>query len=444
MVFRGDNNPLTHRHMRNDTITMTTKELSRYEIIKQIIAQRINGTEAAKQLRLSIRQVKNLKRKVKECGPQGIIHGNRGRPGNRSMASAKIAKAQKIVSKLYPDFKPGFAAEKLQEKHGIKMSSEKLRQLMTAWGFWKPKPRKQNKEYRAWRPRKECFGEMEQFDGSYHTWFEDRAEKCCLLLSIDDATGTITRAEFGDSESVPEVFDFWDAYVREQGKPLSIYLDKYSTYKNIQAAAKDDPELLTQFQRAMDTLNIGLITAHSPQAKGRVERVFETLQDRLVKELRLAGISAIPEANKFLETYIPKFNKQFGVQPAKRGNLHRKLILQETQQLPHVFSRHSTRLVSNDFTIRFKNQWIQLQEQQPVLVRRKETVFMEEWLDSSLHILLRRKELNFQILPERPAKIQVPVPALTTARTPWKPPTDHPWRKQFILHQKQKVESSIS
>lgn len=435
-------NPLTQWHMHQDTITMTTRELSRYEVIKQLVAQKINGTEAAKRLGLSVRQVKNLKRRVRERGPQGIIHGNRGRPSNRTMSPQTAEQAKKIVSRLYRDFKPGFAAEKLAENHGITMSGEKLRQLMASWGFWKPKPRKQNKEYRAWRPRKECFGEMEQFDGSYHAWFEDRAEPCCLLLSIDDAQGVITKAEFGNSESVKEVFGFWLQYVKGQGKPRTIYLDKYSTYKNIQAAARDNPELLTQFQRAMGSLNIELITAHSPQAKGRVERVFATLQDRLVKEMRLAGISAIPEANRFLETYLLRFNAQFGVQAAKRGNAHRKLVAQEHLELPHIFSVHSTRQVANDFTLRFKSQWIQLEQKQPVLVRRKETVLMEEWLDGSLHILLRGKELNFQILSGRPRKIQVPVPALTTARPSWKPPADHPWRKQFILHQAQKVESA--
>ncbi|MEK6834588.1 MAG: ISNCY family transposase, partial [Thermoproteota archaeon] len=364
--------------MHQDIITMTIRELSRYEVINQLIAQHINGTEAAKMIGLSVRQVKNLKARVQKYGAKGLMHRARGRVSNRGIKAEIRHRAERNLKKFYADFGPTFAREKLQERHRITLGKETVRQIMIGMGLWKPNPRKQNKEYRAWRPRKEYVGDMEQFDGSYHPWFEDRADRCCLLLSIDDATGTITRAEFGQSESVPEVFGFWDGYVKERGKPLSIYLDKYSTYKNIQATAKDDPELLTQFQRAMDTLGIELISAHSPQAKGRVERVFETLQDRLVKELRLAGISTIPEANRFLQIYIPKFNEQFGVQPVKRGDLHRKLTDQEIQQLPHIFSRHSIRSVANDFTIRFKNQWIQLQERQPVLVRRKETVLMEE------------------------------------------------------------------
>jgi transposase len=428
--------------MANQTITMSKRELSRYEVITQLIAQQINGTEASKLLSLTVRQVKNLKRKVKEHGAEALIHQSRGRPSNRSMPEEKVTKIRKIVLEKYRDFGPTLAQEKLREDYTIQISDESLRGLMIDWGLWKSKPRKANKEFRAWRPRKEYIGEMEQFDGSYHHWFEDRAGECCLLASIDDAAGTITRAEFGESESVSEVFGFWDGYVREQGKPLSIYLDKYSTYKNIHASAKDDPELLTQFQRAMKQLDIEPICAHSPQAKGRIERLFGTLQDRLVKELRLAGISTIPEANRFLVGYLPKFNAQFGVRPAKKRDLHRKLTPQEKQQLPHIFSRHSIRCVSNDFTIRFKNQWIQLEEKQPVLVRRKETVLMEEWLDGLLHILLRGKELNFKILPERPRKIAIPVPALTDARVPRKPPADHPWRKQFILHNKQIVRQS--
>jgi transposase len=429
--------------MKENTITMTTKELARYEVINQLLLQKINGTEAAKMIGLSVRQVKNLKIRVKKYGARGLIHRARGRASNRRINTGIREQAERNLKKSYADFGPTFAREKLQERHGIVLGKETVRQIMTDIGLWRTKPRKKNKEFRAWRPRKEYQGEMEQFDGSYHLWFELRADPCCLLASVDDATGTITRAEFGQSESVPEVFGFWSGYVKERGKPLSVYLDKYSTYKNIQAAAKDDPELLTQFQRAMDTLAIELITAHSPQAKGRIERLFETLQDRLVKELRLAAISTIPEANRFLETYLPKFNKQFGVQSAKKGNLHRKLTSQEIQQLPHIFSRHSHRYVANDFTIRFKNQWIQLQEQQPALVRRKETVLMEEWLDESLHILLRGKELNFRILPERPQKVHVRAPALTTARIPWKPPVDHPWRRPLYPYQG-KVEQPIS
>lgn len=415
-------------------IIMSVKELSRYEIITSLIQGHINGTQAAKQLQLSVRQVKRVKAKVRKHGAWGAIHQNRGRPSNNRTPPAILEKTKKFLRAAYADFKPTFAAEKLRERHAINLSSEKVRQLMTAEGLWKPKPRKQNKQYRSWRPRKEYVGEMEQFDGSYHRWFEDRAPECCLLASVDDATGTITKAEFAFNESVCSVFAFWKAYVEKQGKPLSIYLDKYSTYKVNHASAVDNSELLTQFERAARQLNIRLITAHSPQAKGRIERLFETLQDRLVKELRLRNISAIEEANQFLEDeYVPRFNTQFGVKAVKGDNLHRALVAGEGKELDHIFSVHSERHINNDFTIRFQNNWIQLERAQPTTVFRTDKVLLEEWLDGTLHIKLRNKYLNFHILPRRPERTNPRVIALVRKPSARKPPADHLWRRRFIM-----------
>lgn len=414
-------------------ITMSAKELSRYDVITKLIQKQMNGTEASKLIGRSLRQVRRMKAAVKQRGAQGLIHKNRGRVSNRSIPQHAINEIHGIVKETYHDFGPTFAAEKLAENHGIEISREKLRKLMTDWGFWEPKQRKGNKEYRSWRERKEYEGEMGQFDGSYHKWFEDRAPECCLLAAIDDATGKIMKAEFGLNESVHSVFEFWKEYVTRVGKPVSVYLDKYSTYKINHESAVDNTELLTQFQRATRDLGINLITAHSPEAKGRVERLFETLQDRLVKELRLANISSIEEANRFLEeVYIPKFNAQFGVIAQKKTNLHRRLTEQERSNLDHIFSVHSVRCVSNDFTIRFKNQYIQLEETQPCTVLRTDTVLIEERLDGSLRIMLRNKYLNFRILPERPEKVKLKVIALTRTRSSWKPPANHPWRK-FVL-----------
>lgn len=194
--------------MAQELITMTQKELSRYEIIKRLINKEINGAEAAKQLRLSIRQTKNLKSAVKERGAKGIIHGNRGKPSNRILPEEMTEQIKEIVKRKYPDFGPTFASEKLEENHQIIIGKEKLRQLMIEWRLWKPKPRKKNKEYRAWRARKEYYGEMQQFDGSYYGWFEKRAERCCLVASIDDATGKLTGAIFVSDEGVIPIFTF--------------------------------------------------------------------------------------------------------------------------------------------------------------------------------------------------------------------------------------------
>jgi len=426
-------------------IAMTQKELSRYEIIKGLMRRKINGTEAAKQLNLSVRQIRNLKAKVRKYGIKGAIHGNRGKPSNRRVPDKKVEEMKRIVESKYRDFGPTFASEKLEENHQIKIGKEKLRLLMISWEFWKPKPRKKNKEYRAWRPRKEYYGEMEQFDGSYHKWFEDRAESCCLLASIDDAKGEITELKFVDWEGVKEAFSFWKEYLKEKGKPVSIYLDRHSTYKQNQKSVFDDPNCFTQFQRAMETdLGVKIIHAYSPQAKGRAERLFDTLQDRLVKELRLAGISTKEEANRFAEkVFIPKFNQKFSVLPQKKGNLHRSLTRFEKENLDKIFSIRNIRIVNNDFTVRYERKWFQLSETQPCLVLRKDKVVIEERIDGSIFISLRNKCLNYTVLPARPEKVKMKVIALTRTKSSWKPPANHPWRRPFIIS-KNKVEQPVS
>ena len=412
------------------TITLTEKELFKFEIITKLIARSIGIKQARELLGLSTRQVKRLKQRVLDHGAEGATHGLRGKPSNNRMAQTAIDEASKLLKEKYADFGPTFATEKLKDIHGITLSDERVRTLMTKLDLWKPKKRKENGQYRAWRPRKEWYGSLEQFDGSYHHWFEDRSEECCLLASIDDATGTITRAEFGQSENVKEVSTFWKRYIAERGKPCAIYLDKYSTYKINHKNAVDNAELMTQFQRMMKELGIDLITAHSPEAKGRVERLFGTLQDRLVKELRLADISTIPEANAFLATYLPKFNAQFGVVATQEGNMHRSLTETEKEDLDAVFSVQSMRRMRNDFTIQFENQWLQLEKNQPCTVLRKDMVLIEKRLDRSLHIRLRGKYLSFKILPAKPEKTKECVTALVP-RLPWKPPENHPWKKTY-------------
>lgn len=430
--------------MTQKLISMTEKELSRYNAIKNLIAGQINGTDAAKQVGLSVRQVKRLKAKVVKNGAQGLIHGHRGRESNRRLAVELVEKAKQILKEKYHDFGPTFASEKLNEKHGIKINKETIRLTMTEMGLWHPKPRKQPKKKHFWRPRKDNYGEMEQFDGSYHQWFGN--EETCLLLSVDDATGKITDGQFGCHESVKEVFAFWQDYLLVNGLPLAVYLDKFSTYKVNHASAVDNSELLTQFQRAMEQAGVKLIVAHSPQAKGRIERMFETLQDRLVKELRLAGIVTTAEANEFLKEYIPKFNAQFAVVPARRKNLHKMLNKSVRERLPQIFSIQKERKVNNDYTIAFNNKFYQLDDVQPTTVYKKDAVIVEEHLNGAVKINLKGHYLNYSVLPERPKKeIDIKLPALTQRKPSyWKPPDDHPWRKKFIWNGKNiKVAQTI-
>lgn len=426
------------------TITMAIKELTRYEVIPRLVRREINGTEAAKQLNLSVRQLKRIKARFIKEGAQGLIHQSRGRKSNRKIKEEKAREILKIIKAHYYDFGPTLAKEKLEENHQITIGLETLRQIMINEDLWKPRQRKKNKEYRAWRQRKEYYGEMEQFDGSYHHWFEDRAEPCCLLASIDDATSKPTKLQFVHWEGVKEGFSFWEKYLKTHGKPLIIYLDRHSTYKKNQKSVFDDPKALTQFQRAMEgDLGVKIIHAYSPQAKGRIEVRFNNFQDRLVKELRLAGISTIKEANQFVEeVFVPKFSQKFAVAPQKKRNLHRPLTAYEKENLDRIFSIQEKRFVNNDFTVRYKGEWFQLSKNQPVLVRKKEKVQIEERINGQIFIALRGKYLNYTVLPERPKKIiDVKLPALTRAKSNWKPPANHPWRQRFTFNQERRYQA---
>lgn len=415
---------------------LTNGEQIKLDVITAVLRGEIKTGQAARMLHMTSRQVQRLKKAVKREGMQGIIHKLKGRMSNHRISHATKEKTITIVKSTYHDFKPTFAAEKLQENHNLTVNRETLRLWMAESGLWRTRKQKRTK-YRSWRPRKEYYGELEQFDGSYHHWFEERykdkdgnAIEVCLLLSVDDATGKITHAEFADNEGVVSVFTFWKGYVNMIGKPTAIYLDKFSTYKINHKSAVDNHELMTQFERAMKDVAVLLITAHSAQAKGRIERLFGTLQDRLVKEMRLARISNLKEGSRYLhDVFIPKFNKQFSVISAKEGDIHHPLTIRDKENINRIFSIQSKRKVNNDFTIQFKNNWHQLKEIQQTTVRPKETVIVEEWLDGTIHITLGRYELDYMLLPERPKKMKTSPVILTTHRLNWKPPTDHPWRR---------------
>lgn len=418
---------------------LNVKEQEKASILHSAIMGKITNAQAAKQLRLSIRQVQRAKAGVRKGGAHAVVHKLKGRSSNHAFPEDTKLKAIETISNKYADFKPGFAQEKLQTIHDMQMTSQTIRVWMTEAGIWKTRKQKNSGIHRSWRPRKEYFGEMEQFDGSYHLWFENRfidqfgnPIETCLLACIDDATGKITKATFAPNEGVHAVFTFWKAYVEEWGKTLSIYLDKFSTYKINHKVAVDNSDLMTQFGRAMQELQIYLITANSPQAKGRIERLFGTLQDRLVKEMRLAQINTPEDGNKFLkEIFIPKFNDKFAVTPEKTGSVHNSLTPTDKNNIDRIFSIQSIRVINNDFTIQFKNNWYQLAEIQETTVRAKVKVLVEEWLDKSIHFSLREKYLSYTELPERPKKVNKPPLILTRHNLNWKPPIDHPWRKLY-------------
>src|SRR3989338_4906227 len=414
-------------------ITMSAKELDRFQIIKKLIDKHLNGTEASHLLTLSVRQVKRLKAKVKQGGAKGLVHGNRGRTSNHRLPAKEQERIKMLLHERYADFKPTFASEKLRENHYLDHDPKTIRQIIINEGLWQPKRKEKISVHRAWRERRSHYGEMIQFDGSYEHWLEDRAGtgELCLLAAIDDATGKIVAARFAEHEGVFPVFGFWQEYIVKNGKLRSIYLDKFSTYNVNHKLAKENSDTLTQFERAAKELHIELIKANSPQAKGRVERLFETLQDRLIKELRLAGIYTINEANIFLEkVFITKFNAKFSVEPRNKTNLHQKLTVKEVNGLPGILSRQTPRTILNDFTFSFKNQWYQLVKEQPATVCKKDTVIIEEQPNQPVRVRLRGKYLNYELLPQRPVKQILPVkmPWILPATKTHIPPVNHPWR----------------
>ena len=417
---------------------MTTIERLRLTVIEELIEGRINGTTAANRLNISVRQIKRLKKRFMKEGHDSLIHGSRGRKGVRKTDINMENKIVSIIRKKYHDFGPTMTWEKLQEVHGIPLSDETIRAIMIRHNIWKSKKRRRS-QYFAWRERRSSYGELQQFDGSYHNWFEGRnplLPEACLLASIDDATGKITDAKFDHNESVEAVLTFWWEYVEANGIPSEIYLDKFSTYKINHPAAVDNVELMSQFKRAMKELGTNLISAHTAQAKGRVERLFETLQDRLVKEMRLSCINTIDGANIFLkEKFIPWFNSRYAVVPKLADDCHRALDIGTRSKLGGIFSKHYIRGINNDFTIQYKSKWYQLKEIQPTTVFKTDKVLIEERLNDSIKIKYKNHYLNFFLLPDKPLKVKSTPIVLTQHKSNWVPPLNHPWR-QFNYRQR--------
>lgn len=345
-----------------ETISMSMKETERIAIMDNLVAKRIKQKHASRQLGISVRQVQRMVKRYKREGVAGLIHKSRGRAGNRAMPQEKKDQIVLLIRKYYPDFGPTLAAEKLAERHGINVSEEKVRLLMIKEGLWKAKQRKQIIIH-SYRERRSCVGELIQLDGSPHKWFEDRREPCTLAAFIDDATSRIMDGEFVDYEGTFTLFEATEHYLKTHGKPLSLYVDKHSTFKiNRQATIEEElkdflPQ--SQFGRAMEDLRIELIFANSPQAKGRIERLFETLQDRLVKEMRLEGISTKEEGTRyFREIYIPKHNARFAVLPKDQTNVHRSLL--PSDDLFRIFTIQTVRHVSKALVVQYKNTRYQL------------------------------------------------------------------------------------
>jgi transposase/transposase-like protein len=408
-----------------NTIPMSTKELKYVEIIPRVIAHELKGVEAAKLLGITDRTVRRLKAAVKENGSSVLAHKARGRASNHRIPEKERKKIEGLLIDKYHDFTPTFAAEKLDEIHGLKYDRKTIGKLMIEIGLKEPARSVGSKTvHRNWREPRARFGELVQFDGSYHEWFEGRVSgKQCLLAAIDDATGNITHLALKEHEGVLPVLAFWKEYALKYGLPQAIYVDKFSTYKMNQKTLAENPDLKTQFSRVMEGLRTNVIFANSSQAKGRVERLFRTLQDRLIKELRIQNISTVSEANRFFEdVFVPDFNKRFGRSAREVGNLHRLLETKERHRADDLFCRHDERTICHDFTISHNTVWYQLLPTSGVAIRPRDICIVRTHTDGCISIAIRGKIVQYKIVAKTvgrktinymlPAKLRTLAPAL--------------------------------
>jgi len=329
---------------------MSTAELKRLEIIQSIIDKRVSVVDASTLMGLSRSQVHRLLKRYKSDGAAGLVSGKRGKPSNRRYPDSIRDYALHIVQARYHDFGPTLAAEKLEEVHQLSISKETLRKWMVEAEIWEPRINRKRRVHQP-RNRRDCFGELIQIDGSHHWWFEERGPKCALLVYVDDATSKLVHLRFCPSENAFDYFHATKTYLSEYGKPLSFYSDKHAVFRTTHASQKDATTGMTQFGRALNELNIDIICANSPQAKGRVERANKTLQDRLVKELRLRDISTIEDANAYARDFMNDYNVRFGKEPRNPKDVHRPFTEQDS--LDGSLCHKEQRTLSNTLTLRY-------------------------------------------------------------------------------------------
>jgi transposase len=420
-----------------ERLEMSQKERRRLEVLSRVKRGTLSLIKAAELIGLSYRQSKRVFGRYRGQGDRGLVHRLRGRPSNRQVDEAKRQAVLERYQERYADFGPTLASEYLR-KDGLMVSVETLRSWLLSAGLWQK--RRKRSAHRSWRARKDHCGEMLQMDGSHHDWFEGRRDYAVLMVAIDDATNG-TYARFFEEETTAAAFATFKRYVECYGLPRSLYVDKDSIYRpgrdpTVEEELAGEPAT-TQFGRAMAKLGVKLICAHSPQAKGRVERRHGVFQDRLVKALRLLGISDLDSANAYLEkTFLADLNERFTVVAKERLDLHRRvpagLVFDE------VLAFEEERVVQNDWTVRWRNRWFQLTAANGRLGLAGKRVVVREQLDGTIDLLWRDRKLAWCEIPGRPE----PAPEVAKAeriqrnregdgRAPWKPPANHPWRRSL-------------
>ncbi len=423
---------------------LNQKELDKMKILERIKNEGLTQESAGKLIFKSSRQVRRMQQRYKKEGSQGLIHKSRGVRSNRATPDTVVKKIIKLIRTKYSGFKepagPTFLSDQLAKNDNIRIDHEVLRRIMIKEGLWIVSKKK--KEKHLWRERKHHFGELVQVDGSLHIWFGD--QHCTLIPFIDDATGTIMAAEFFNRESTESLAKLTRKYIEKHGRPLAIYSDRGSTYKTTPKmfAGQVSKAGKTQYERMLQELDIKLIHAKSPQAKGRVERFFKTAQDRLVKELELAKITTVEAANIFLKNvYIPEHNKKFTFQPKEKADFHRSA---GGFNLNSIFSMKYKRIINNDYTVLFKKEWFQIIKAQKVFVRCGQEIDVIQHFDKTVEILKNGKRLAFKRIVKQP-KMQSKgvsknnenhgrkfVYKKPSWSHPWRNPGDRPWPKPDI------------
>jgi hypothetical protein len=375
-------------------ISMTQKEFSVYDYILKVKEKTMSQVESAKLLNISDRHFRRLLKTYREKGPIALVSKKRGMSGNHCLPQKLYQKTINLIKTKYSDFGPTLACEKLYENHKIKISVETLRLWMIKENLWDRKRRKKIELHQS-RLRRSHEGELIQVDGSPHEWFENRADKCTLLGYIDDATSKIKHLKFVLSESTESYFKTLIEYLLINGKPKSFYTDRLNVFKVNNDKAGYRKEGLTQVGRALKELEIELICANSPQAKGRIERLFSTLQDRLIKELRLNNINTIEDANKYLPEFIKKYNDQFSVEARAKEDLHEKV---EKDKIIRAFRYKEERRLSKNLELSYNNRILQIKTEKPTYSMVKAKVIVIEDLNGNIEIELHGKQLQFKEL----------------------------------------------
>ena len=378
-------------------IAMSRPEIDRMHVLRDVMAERITVNEAAQLLRITRRQVFRILKAYHAGGPAALVSSRRGKPSNRAYPAALRTEVLALITANYADFGPTLACEKLSERHGIHLGVETIRRWMLAEGLWQDRKQRLKPVHQP-RCRRDCVGELIQIDGSEHDWFEDRGPPCTLLVYIDDATSRLMHLKFVETESTFDYFRSTREYLEAYGKPVAFYSDKHATFR-VNKVGATGGDGMTQFGRALHQLNIDIICANAPQAKGRVERANGTLQDRLVKELRLAGIASIEAGNAFLPAFMADFNRRFAKTPFSDKDLHRPLT--EHDELDDVFAWQEERTVSRSLTLQYDQVLFILEPNETTLSLARQRVTVYDYPDGRLAIKHKGLSLPYRIFDRR-------------------------------------------